>query len=62
MWSNTLNYTPGQFYQYQQPYLVVGGIDSGYAVVTVNTESGVVAYASVIDQNTGDPTTINMKW
>jgi hypothetical protein len=41
---------------------VVGGIDSGYAVVTVNTESGVVAYASVIDQNTGDPTTINMKW
>jgi hypothetical protein len=62
MWSNNLDYTPGQFYQYQQPYLGVGGIDSGYAMVTVNTGSGVVAYASVIDQNTGDPTTISMKW
>jgi hypothetical protein len=29
MWSNSLDYTPGQFYQYQQPYLGLGGIDSG---------------------------------
>ena len=61
-WADTRDYEPGQFYQYQQPYLGAGGIDSGYAVVTVNSGAGVVAYASVIDQNTGDPTTINMKW
>ena len=60
-WADTRDYEPGQFYQYQQPYLGAGGIDSGYAVVTVNSGAGVVAYASVIDQNTGDPTTISMK-
>ncbi|MBZ5587512.1 MAG: hypothetical protein LAO05_03040 [Acidobacteriia bacterium] len=60
-WSDTRDYAPGQFYQYQQPYLGLGGIDSGYAVVTVNSGSGVVTYASVVDQNTDDPTTINMK-
>ncbi|MBZ5589409.1 MAG: hypothetical protein LAO05_12685, partial [Acidobacteriia bacterium] len=61
-WSDTRDYAPGGFYQYQQPYLGLGGIDSGYAVVTVNSGSGVVAYASVTDQQTGDPTTINIKW
>ena len=49
-WTDTRDYDPGQFYQYQQPYLAGGGIDSGYAMVTVNSGSGVVAYASVIDQ------------
>ncbi len=60
-WSQTKDYAPAEFYQYDQPFLAGGGIDSGYAKVTVNSGSGVVAYASVIDQATGDPTTINMK-
>ena len=61
--STSLNLASGQFYQFNQPYTQIpaGGIDNGYAVVTVNAGSGIVAYASVIDQNTGDPTTINMK-
>ncbi len=56
-------FAPGAFYQFDQPYTktAAGGIDSGYAVVTVNSGAGVVAYASVIDQQTGDPTTINVK-
>ncbi len=61
VWQDTHNYPPGGFYQYQQPFLAVGGIASGYAKVTVNSGSGVVAYASVTDNNTGDPTTITMK-
>jgi len=60
-WSRTRGYAPGEFYQYQQPYLGVGGIDSGYATVTVNSGAGVVAYASVTDQQSNDPTTIGMK-
>jgi len=61
VWQDTHNYPPGGFYQYQQPYLALGGIASGYAKVKVNSGSGVVAYASVTDNNTGDPTTITMK-
>jgi len=61
VWSDARDYGPGGFYQYQQPYLPVGGIASGYAKVTVNSGSGMVAYASVVDANTGDPTTITMK-
>ena len=63
VWSKTQDWAPGTFYQYDQPYTLTsaGSIDSGYAKVTVNSGSGVVAYASVIDQATGDPTTINMK-
>jgi len=60
-WVDSRSYAPGGFYQYQQPYLVVGGVDEGYAMVTVNAGSGIVAYASVIDIGTGDPTTINMQ-
>ncbi len=62
-WSDTRDYAPAQFYQYDQPFLrtPAGTIDSGYALVTVNSGSGVVVYASVIDQNTGDATTITMK-
>ena len=61
VWSDTRDYAPGGFYQYQQPYLPLGGIASGYAKVTVNSGTGVVAYASVTDQKTNDPTTITMK-
>jgi hypothetical protein len=60
-WSQTRVYAPGEFYQYQQPYLGVGGIEGGYATVTVNSGAGVVANASVTDQQTNDPTTIDMK-
>ena len=59
--SLTRTYAAGEFYQYQQPYLAAGAIESGYASVAVNSGSGVVAYASVIDQQTNDPTTIGMK-
>jgi streptogramin lyase len=61
VWTDSRDYAAGGFYQYQQPYLALGGIASGYAKVTVNSGSGVVAYASVTDNNTGDPTTITMK-
>ncbi|MBZ5589608.1 MAG: hypothetical protein LAO05_13685 [Acidobacteriia bacterium] len=61
VWADSRDYAPGGFYQYQQPYLALGGIASGYAKVTVNSGWGVVAYASVTDNNTGDPTTITMK-
>ena len=62
-WTDTRDYAPAQFYQHDQPFLHTpgGAIDSGYAVVTVNSGSGVVVFASVIDQNTGDATTITMK-
>ncbi|MFI5165773.1 MAG: M6 family metalloprotease domain-containing protein [Thermoanaerobaculales bacterium] len=62
-WSDTRDYAPGQFYQHDQPFLhtPAGAIDSGYVVVTVNSGSGVAASASVIDQQTGDPTTIDFK-
>jgi hypothetical protein len=62
-WSDTRDYAPGQFYQHDQPFLQTPArsIDSGYAVIAVNSGSGVVTWASVIDQNTGDATTITMK-
>ena len=61
VWQDSRDYAAGGFYQYQQPYLAFGGTPSGYAKVTVNSGSGVVAYASVVDAATGDPTTITMK-
>jgi virginiamycin B lyase len=61
VWSNTRDYEPAELYQYQQPYRAVGGIAGGFAKVTVDLGTGIVAYASVVDQNTADPTTISMK-
>ncbi|HVN76800.1 MAG TPA: M6 family metalloprotease domain-containing protein [Thermoanaerobaculaceae bacterium] len=61
VWTDTRDYTPGQFYQHDFSKLLTAAMDLGYAVVVVNSGSGVVAVASVIDQQTGDPTTINMK-
>ncbi len=55
---------PGGFIQYLKPFQNHGGrndIENGYAKVTVNSGSGVMAWASVIDERTGDPTTIFMK-
>ncbi|MFI5165696.1 MAG: neprosin family prolyl endopeptidase [Thermoanaerobaculales bacterium] len=64
VWSDTKSYSPGQFYQYQEPYRLGAGltnVSAGYAVITVNSGSGVDAYASVIDDGSGDPTTYNFK-
>jgi CSLREA domain-containing protein len=54
---------PGRMHQVNEPYRRVAGrgdIDGGYATVTVTSGSGVVAYASVIDNGTGDATTVPM--
>jgi hypothetical protein len=64
LWFDTRSYAPGQFYQYQEPFRTLAGrtnIVAGYATVTVNSGSGVIAYASVIDNGSGDPMTMTMK-
>ncbi|HVN77018.1 MAG TPA: hypothetical protein VMT19_11920 [Thermoanaerobaculaceae bacterium] len=60
VWSDTRSYGPGEWYQYQEPYRTGAGrtdIAAGFAVVTVNAGIGVTAYASVIDNDSSDPTT-----
>jgi hypothetical protein len=52
------------FIQYLKPFQNHAGrndIQNGYAKVTVNSGSGIIVWASVMDENTGDPTTIFMK-
>ena len=52
------------FIQYLQPFQSHAGrndIQNGYAQVTVNSGSGIIVWASMMDENTGDPTTIFMK-
>jgi hypothetical protein len=67
LWSGSDESTgisPGGFIQYLQPFSKYGGrndIEQGYAKVTVTSGSGVMVWASVIDANTGDPTTVFMK-
>jgi CSLREA domain-containing protein len=54
---------PGELHQENEVYSKVAGrtdIDGGYAKVRVTAGSGVVAYGSVIDNGTGDATTIPM--
>jgi hypothetical protein len=49
--------------QLQEPFSRIAGrddIDAGYATVTVESGGGIVAYGSVIDNSTNDPTTIPM--
>lgn len=58
----TLN--PGEWKQETQPFKTKAGqtdLDRGYAKVTVNSGSGVIAYASVIDNRTNDPITVPAK-
>jgi hypothetical protein len=58
-----MDLAPGDFVQDTQPFKNRAGqtaMDRGYAKVTVNTGSGVVAIASVINNLTGDATTIVM--
>jgi CubicO group peptidase (beta-lactamase class C family) len=50
--------------QLDRPFLTLGGqedVSSGYAVVTVRSGQDVSVYGSVIDNSTGDPTSIPMK-
>jgi len=54
----------GGFIQYLTPFQKYGGrnnLEHAYAKVTVNSGSGIIAWASVVDNATGDPTTIFMK-
>jgi len=54
----------GEWAQQTQPFLNIAGqtaIDRGYAKITVETGSGVFAFASVIDNITNDPTTVTMQ-
>jgi hypothetical protein len=47
-----------------QPFLNVAGqtaMDRGYAKITVQSGSGVFAFASVIDNITNDPTPVTMQ-
>jgi hypothetical protein len=60
----SLTIDPGVNRQDNQPYLERGGrndIRGGTAIVTVESGSGVLIYGSVIDQLTGDATTIPPK-
>jgi CubicO group peptidase (beta-lactamase class C family) len=50
--------------QFNRPYRTFGGrvdIESGYAVINVRSGQDVYVYGSVIDNATGDPTSIPMK-
>ncbi len=54
----------GRWAQETQPFMNKAGqtaMDRGYARVTVQTGSGVFAFASVIDNLTNDPTTVAMQ-
>jgi len=54
----------GESWQKNQPFSTVAhqnNISGGTAKVTVTSGSGIIAYASVIDNATNDPTTIPMK-
>jgi hypothetical protein len=54
----------GQWAQRTQPFKTVAGqvaMDRGYARVTVQSGSGVFAFASVVDNITNDPTAVTMQ-
>ncbi len=62
--SYTETLTPGKWKQKQQPFRNVAGLTNmaaGSAKITVNSGSGVVAYGSVVDNVTNDPTTIILR-
>jgi hypothetical protein len=55
---------PGERLQMQEPFGRIAGrsdLDTAYATVSVRSGSGVIAYASVIDNATNDPSTVTMK-
>jgi hypothetical protein len=56
--------TPGQLKQENRPFFNKAGrsdLDECYAKITVGSGSGVLAYASVVDNLTNDPATMLMK-
>ena len=60
----TVDLAAGQWLQETQPFLNKAGqtaMSSGYARITVQSGSGVFAFASVIDNITNDPTTVVMQ-
>jgi hypothetical protein len=60
----TVSLAAGQWLQETQPFLNKAGqtaMDRGYAKVTVQSGSGVFAFASVVDNLTNDPTTVAMQ-
>jgi hypothetical protein len=62
--SYTVSLAPGEWKQETQPFKNRAGrsnVHCGYAKVTVDIGSGVVALASVVDNITNDPTTIPMQ-
>ena len=61
--SYTVSLDPGQWKQDNRPFANRAGktaLKAGYAVVEVSSGAGVVAYGSVVDNRTNDPTTIPM--
>jgi PKD repeat protein len=61
--SYTVNLAPGQWSQETRPFYFRAGLTTmtrGYAKITVGSGSGVVAFASVVDNLTNDPTTVTM--
>jgi CubicO group peptidase (beta-lactamase class C family) len=55
---------PGERLQMQEPFDRIAGrgdLDTAYATVTVRSGEGLIAYASVIDNVTNDPSTVTMK-
>ncbi len=54
---------PGESVQEERPFFTRGGqtaLDLGYAEVTVTSGGGIIASASVVDNLTNDPTTVEM--
>lgn len=60
----TVNLNPGEYKQELQPFKNKAGqtnMASGYAKVKVNSGSGIIGYASVVDNKLSDGTTIPLK-
>ena len=63
MSSYAVDLAAGQWIQETRPFYFKAGMtamDRGYARVSVGSASGVVAFASVVDNLTNDPTTVTM--
>jgi hypothetical protein len=62
--SYQVNLAPGEWKQDSQPFRNRAGqtgLAAGSAAVRVEAGSGIVVYGSVIDNVTGDPTTVRMR-
>jgi len=62
--SYNVSLNPSEYKQELQPFKNKAGqtnMSSGYAKVKINSGSGIIGYASVVDNKTGDGTTIPLK-